>query len=127
MNKSSEHGKMGERYVCEHLENKGYKIICTNYHSRYGEIDIICENDKYIVFVEVKTRKNFLFSRAIEAVNKSKRLKIIKTALIYLSEINIDKQPRFDVAEVLINSHSELIEICYHENCFDVEELNAFF
>ena len=127
MSKSLERGKIGESYVCEYLENKGYQIICTNYHSRYGEIDIICENDKYIVFVEVKTRKNFSFSRAIEAVNKSKRLKIIKTALIYLSEINIDKQPRFDVAEVLINSHGELVEICYHENCFDVEELNAFF
>lgn len=127
MGKSLKRGKIGENYACEYLENKEYQIICTNYHSRYGEIDIICQNDKYIVFVEVKTRKNFLFSRAIEAVNKSKRLKIIKTALIYLSEINIDKQPRFDVAEVLINSHGELIEICYHENCFDVEELNAFF
>lgn len=127
MSKSLKRGKIGENYVCEYLKNKGYQIIYTNYHSRYGEIDIICENNKYIVFVEVKTRKNFLFSRAIEAVNKSKRLKIIKTAFVYLSETNTYRQPRFDIAEVLINQDNNINEICYHENCFDAEELDAFF
>lgn len=127
MHKSTERGKIGEKYVCEHLENKGYQIICTNYHSRYGEIDIISQDDKYIIFVEVKTRKNFSFSRAIESVNKSKRVKILKTAFTYLSEVITNKQPRFDVAEVLLNQDNKLVEIYYHENCFDAEELNAFF
>ena len=78
----NELGKAGERAVGEYLENKGFRTICYNYHSRFGEIDIISENEKYTVFVEVKTRKSFKFSRAIEAVNKSKRTKIILSSLI---------------------------------------------
>lgn len=126
MNKSSSLGKLGEEVVCTYLKRKGYKVKCTNYHSRYGEIDIISENEKYIVFVEVKTRRSFNFSRGIEAVNKAKRIKIIKTAFCYLSENESLKQPRFDIAEVLIDAKNDA-RIYYHENSFDVEECNAFF
>ena len=37
----NEIGKKGENYVSEYLKEKGFKIIYRNYHSRYGEIDII--------------------------------------------------------------------------------------
>lgn len=123
---SNELGKAGERAVGEYLENKGFQTICFNYHSRFGEIDIISENEKYTVFVEVKTRKSFKFSRAIEAVNKSKRTKIIKTALCFISENGLVKQPRFDIAEVLAVKNNEF-EIIYHENAFDSEECYAIF
>lgn len=119
-------GKLGEEIICIYLKNKGHLIRHTNYHSRYGEIDIISEYDKYIVFVEVKTRKSFKFSRAIESVNRSKRIKIIKTAFCYLEENQTLKQPRFDIAEVLIDSWNKP-HITYHENSFDVEECDAFF
>lgn len=123
---SNELGKAGERAVGEYLENKGFRIICFNYHSRFGEIDIISEDEKYTVFVEVKTRKSFKFSRAIEAVNKSKRTKIIKTALCFIGENGLTKQPRFDIAEVLAFKNNEF-EIIYHENAFDSEECYAIF
>ena len=126
MNNSSKIGKKGELLTGEYLENRGFKIICFNYHSRYGEIDIISENDKYIIFVEVKTRKNFTFSRAIEAVNKFKRIKIIKTAYDYISKNDVFKQIRFDVSEVLYEREKNP-KIFYYENVFDAEELNAFF
>ncbi len=119
-------GRKGESYVCEYLKSKGYIINEVNYHSRYGEIDIISQNEKYLVFVEVKTRKSFNFSRAIEAVNRSKRIKIIKTAYFYISSKSLNKQPRFDVAEVLIDS-KEIKKLLYHENSFSVEECDAFF
>ena len=59
MNNSS--GKIGERYVLQMLLEQGYTFIDANYHSRFGEIDIIVADDKYIVFVEVKqeTKKAF--------------------------------------------------------------------
>ena len=50
MNNSS--GKIGERYVLQMLLEQGYTFIDANYHSRFGEIDIIVADDKYIVFVE---------------------------------------------------------------------------
>ncbi len=123
---SNELGKAGERAVGEYLENKGYRTICFNYHSRFGEIDIISEDEKYTVFVEVKTRKSFKFSRAIEAVNKSKRTKIIKTALCFIGENGLTKQPRFDIAEVIVVKN-KAFEIIYHENAFDSEECYAIF
>ena len=126
MHKMIDLGKLGEEIICIYLKNTGHLIQHTNYHSRYGEIDIISEDDKYIVFVEVKTRKSFKFSRAIESVNKSKRIKIIKTAYCYLEENPTSKQPRFDIAEVLIDSYNKP-HITYHENSFDVEECDAFF
>ena len=123
---NNELGKAGERATGKYLESKGFKIVCFNYHSRFGEIDIISQNEKYTVFVEVKTRKSFKFSRAIEAVNKSKRTKIIKTALCFMSENKVLKQPRFDIAEVLALRNGEF-EIIYHENAFDSEECYAIF
>ncbi|MBQ2420070.1 MAG: YraN family protein, partial [Clostridia bacterium] len=48
-------GSAGEEYAAEVLTRKGYEIITRNYRSRFGEIDIICKNDKFIAFVEVKT------------------------------------------------------------------------
>ena len=50
-------GKMGERYVLQMLLEQGYTFIDANYHSRFGEIDIIVKDNKYIVFVEVKTKR----------------------------------------------------------------------
>lgn len=120
-------GKLGEEATQEYLLNKGFALVDSNYHSRYGEIDIICEDDKYIVFVEVKTRKNGSLVRGIHAVNIPKREKIIKTALMYFSEYGVVKQPRFDVAEVIVNKKGECEKINYYENAFDTEELGAFF
>ncbi|HBN82095.1 MAG TPA: YraN family protein, partial [Ruminococcaceae bacterium] len=78
-------GKIGEAYVRRMLQEKGYRILESNFHSRYGEIDIIAEDGKYVVFVEVKTRAPGSLVRPLEAVTASKRKKIIRTALCYLS------------------------------------------
>lgn len=123
----NEIGKKGENYVSEYLKKRGFKIIYRNYHSRYGEIDIICEDEKYIVFVEVKLRKKNSLIRGIEAVSKSKRIKIIKTALVYFINNTCEKQPRFDVAEIISDKKEDDLILNYLENAFDTEELNAFF
>ena len=127
MSKNIFKGESGEKYTCEYLKQKGYSIIQTNYHSRYGEIDIIAENEDYIAFVEVKSRSSFEFSRATEIVNRAKRIKIIKTAYVYISQQNLSKQPRFDVSEVLISKEGEVKKLVYYENSFDTEEYDAFF
>lgn len=123
----NEIGKKGENYVSEYLKKMGFKIIYRNYHSRYGEIDIICEDEKYIVFVEVKLRKKNSLIRGTEAVSKSKRIKIIKTALVYFINNTCEKQPRFDVAEIISDKKEDDLILNYLENAFDTEELNAFF
>lgn len=96
-------GKKGEDIAVCYLENRGYKILDRNYHSRYGEIDIIAEKENYIVFVEVKTRCTGTPFVATEAVDTIKQKKIIKTATMYLSQTGARLQPRFDVIAVLFN------------------------
>ncbi len=117
-------GSAGEDYASEFLENKGYKIISRNYHSRNGEIDIICSKDGFIVFVEVKTRGRGAAVSGREAVTLSKQRKIIKTALFYLSANNVTElQPRFDVVEISVEERVKLLHI---ENAFDGSAFRGF-
>ncbi|MCR1898126.1 YraN family protein [Irregularibacter muris] len=101
MARNIEVGIIGEKEARKFLSKKGYKIIEQNFRCKLGEIDIIAKQEDTIVFVEVKTRKNNLFGTPAQAVNKSKQMKIIKTALYYLKIHNeFSKNIRFDVIEV---------------------------
>ena len=110
-------GKLGELYTVDYLKKHGYSIITSNYFSRYGEIDIVAENEKYIVFVEVKTKNKYAVTNAFERITESKIKKMIKTALTYITRNSITKQPRIDCAEVVVNADdTSLININYIEN-----------
>ncbi len=112
-------GKIGENVAVSYLEDNGYIIVDRNYHSRFGEIDIIAKKEDYIVFIEVKTRNDMAIIKAFESVDRIKQKKIIKTAMIYLMEHVVNLQPRFDVIEVLINKNSRNVkEVNQVENAF---------
>lgn len=111
-------GAYGEREAAKYLKKKGYKIVTSNFHCRFGEIDIIAEKDGYLSFAEVKTRgENSLYTPA-EAVTFSKMQKIIKTANYYLTVNPSDLQPRFDVIEVY-TKNGKVKEINQIENAFE--------
>ena len=93
-------GAWGEALAAEYLRKKKYKIIASGYRCRFGEIDLIVEDRKYLVFVEVKLRKSADFARALEYVDKRKQDKIRTTASCYLSQNPTRRQPRFDVIEI---------------------------
>lgn len=111
-------GKIGEDFAAEYFIKSGWKILDRNFHSRYGEIDLIVENEKYILFVEVKSRGEKSISRPCEAVTLSKQKKIIFTAQTYLMNSVSFKQPRFDVFEVWIHNKS-VFKFNHIENAFD--------
>ena len=95
-------GKIGENAACDYLKSLKYIIIARNFHSRFGEIDLIARQHQRIIFIEVKTRKSEKYRTASEAVNYSKLAKITKTAHIYLKQKKlIDVEYRFDVVEVI--------------------------
>ena len=66
-------GAFGEEWVARYLQKKGWEILERNYHSRYGEIDMIAVDGPYIVFVEVKTRSADSIAGPLEAVTPGKR------------------------------------------------------
>ena len=121
-----ETGKAGEEAVCEYLVERGYKIKVRNYRIRGGEIDIIAENDEYTVFVEVKSRKPDSLVTGQEAVNKRKQGRIIKTAFDYCCKNPDVLQPRFDVAEVIIDD-GRICSIDYVSDAYDTTGYNFIF
>ncbi|MBQ7810634.1 MAG: YraN family protein [Clostridia bacterium] len=114
-----EKGILGEKYVAKYLRRKGYRITKRNMRNRISEIDIIAENKKYILFVEVKTRTAGQAVPAVFAVNKHKQRKIILAAQCYMSYMNTAKNPRFDIAEVYISKDkNKVVEFNYYEGAF---------
>ena len=113
-------GRFGEQTAAEYLKKKHYKIVGLNYSCRFGEIDVIAENKKYIVFVEVKLRKSDSFAEAREFVTQSKQEKIIKTASLWLQTNETELQPRFDVIEIYApeGAASKAVKINHIENAF---------
>jgi putative endonuclease len=64
--------------------------ICNqNYHSRYGEIDLIVRSGKELVFVEVKARSSGSYATACEVITRAQQRKIIKTAQFFYKNILI--------------------------------------
>ena len=110
-------GSAGETAAANYLRRKRYKILEQNYSCRFGEIDIIAQKGEYIVFVEVKTRKNEDFAMAREFVTYSKQQRILKTAMLWLQQNEMDLQPRFDVIEVVGEGFRRTIR--HIENAFE--------
>lgn len=97
-------GIIGEKIAQGFLLNKGYEILETNFYTKRGEIDIIAQKNKCIVFVEVKTRTNLKFGTPAMAVNstKKKHIKSVAKTFLHLYRLN-NCEIRFDVIEVFIN------------------------
>ena len=74
--------------------------MASNYRCKFGEIDLIVKNRRYLVFVEVKLRKNAEFAQAREFVDYRKQQRLRTTASMYLSLYPTSLQPRFDVIEI---------------------------
>ena len=114
-------GRWGEGVAAEYLRRKRYTIAAANYRCRFGEIDLIAENRKYLIFVEVKLRKNARFAEAMEFVDAKKQERIRQTAELYLAEHETQKQPRFDVIEIYAPEGTATVrpEIHHTEDAFE--------
>ena len=77
-------GNKYENKSVETLVKEAYKILERNYQNRFGEIDIIAEKNKELVFIEVKYRKTSKFGYGYEAVDRRKIMKILKLANYYI-------------------------------------------
>ena len=86
--------------MAAYLRKKHFRLVATGYRCKYGEIDLIVQNRRYLVFVEVKLRKSNRFAEAREFVDIRKQERLRATASLYLDEFPTELQPRFDVVEV---------------------------
>jgi putative endonuclease len=100
MGRNNLSGAWGETVAAEYLRKKKYKLLAAGYRCRFGEIDLIACDRKYLIFVEVKTRKDGDFALAREFVDARKQARLRSTAEMYLSQNPTVLQPRFDVIEI---------------------------
>lgn len=116
-------GDMGEDAAAKYLKKKGYRITARNYHTPHGEIDIIAENREYIVFVEVKTRnvrRDRKYGRPADAVDRTKKERLLYSAKLYLIKNPCRKKQRLDIIEVIKNEDGNgkmnILQINHIEN-----------
>lgn len=119
-------GAIYEQMAGTYLENQGYQILQYNYRCRQGEIDIIARDGEYLVFCEVKFRKDSSSGLPEEAVDLKKQRVISQCALYYITVHGLSGIPcRFDVIGIL--GSGEEAEIPYssihlYKNAFDYRE-----
>lgn len=119
MSRKNEHlilGQEGENFAADYLQNQGYKILHKNYRYKRGEVDIIVENDKFTVFVEVKTRSEVAYGNPEEAVDSQKESLIKSVAEEYMSKNTIKSLLRFDIIALVKKDGN--FEIRHFEDAF---------
>lgn len=93
-------GTVYEEKAAAYLKDRGYRILEKNYRCPLGEIDLIAEEDGYLVFIEVKYRRTSRLGTGEEAVNVKKQRRILNAARWYLMERGRECPCRFDVVAI---------------------------
>lgn len=127
-------GNIGEEKALKFLQLQGLQLIDRNFYSRFGEIDLIMLDssyqlnkkmslqpniqNSYLVFIEVRCRKNMGFGSALESITYAKQKKLRKTAdYFFLKNAHYSKMSaRFDV--ILIPATANKDKINWLKNAF---------
>ena len=111
-------GARGEDAAARYLERRGYDIVDRNWTCPAGEADIVARDEKYLVFVEVKTRTSVETGFPEEAVDGKRRDRYERIAAFYLQDHDfVDMPVRFDVVALLV---------CDTDRAFIRHHINAF-
>ncbi|HXH86104.1 MAG TPA: YraN family protein [Nitrospira sp.] len=113
-------GQEGEATAERYLRQKGYRIVAKNLRSSLGELDLVAEDGRVLVFVEVKARRTGQYGGAIHAVHRRKQEKLIQLASQYLARHHLSNRTcRFDV--VLLQGMDTSAPMIEHiKSAFDV-------
>jgi len=118
-------GSKGEDVAVKFLKGKDYKILARNFKNlrgrQLGEIDIIAEKNKEIIFVEVKTRSLEKFGETLpeENITRSKLHKLSKIANSYIKANNLWNYPyHFDAISVWLSNDGKNAKVKHIENIF---------
>ncbi|MBA3829305.1 MAG: YraN family protein [Taibaiella sp.] len=117
MSKHKETGIKGEQIAVKFLINKGYSVLHTNWRFGKKEVDIIATKGDTLVFVEVKTRRNFDFGFPEESVNERKKGFLRIAAEAFINENMGYPCIRFDIISILLEQEN-VKELLHYEGAF---------
>jgi putative endonuclease len=89
-------GARAEELCAELLRKAGLRVLARNWRCRHGEIDLVAEEGRVLVFAEVRYRRDARFGGAAESVTAAKRARLVAAARLYLARCP-DVNCRFDV------------------------------
>lgn len=95
-------GLQGEKLARQHLEEKGYRIIVSNWRHGRGEVDLIATFQDILVFVEVKTRSHTSYGQPDEFVGPKKEQMLAAAACAYIEQVNFQGEIRFDILSIVL-------------------------
>jgi putative endonuclease len=110
MSEPNDLGQKGEELAAGHLEKAGFKILHRNWKQGRNEVDIIAENDNFIIFAEVKTRAEDFLMHPSTAITREKQRSMIYTADGYIRRFGVDKESRFDVITIIMKGDDFIID-----------------
>lgn len=96
-------GQMGEEIAKEYLENKGYKILEQNVKNKFGEIDIIAQYKKELIFIEVRTKIGDIYGTPEESLTRKKLRKLRLNAMSYVARNSWKGDYRIDAVCILLS------------------------
>ena len=102
MAKHNDTGLEGENLAVQFLTDKGYEILERNYRHRRAEVDIIALTDNFMVFIEVKTRRNNRYGYPEDSVDSKKQTLLIFAAEEYMYQKEYEKEFRFDIISITL-------------------------
>lgn len=109
-------GYLAENLAVSALIDKGYQILERNFSNRYGEIDIIAQDQEVLVFVEVKAKTGLEFGLPEEMINPAKLKRVKNMATIYMK--GQTRLCRIDVVAVVLSTEGNLVRLTHYENVY---------
>jgi putative endonuclease len=112
-------GDAFEDRACAHLERAGLRLLTRNFHTRYGELDLVMREGDTLVFVEVRYRRDRAFGGAGASVTRAKQDKLIRAAQGFLAAHpeHAQRPCRFDV--VSFDGPRETARCDWQRNAFE--------
>jgi putative endonuclease len=112
-------GLEAEKLAATFLANHGLKLVMQNYHCRFGEIDLVMQDAKTLVFVEVKLRSSSQFGGAAVSITPQKQQKLILSAQHYLQQYVKNQSQTACRFDAILMNKADLNHIEWIRNAFD--------
>lgn len=115
-------GQLAERHACGWLRRHGLRPVTRNFHSRYGELDLVMLDVACLVIVEVRLRSATRFGDGFASVTAAKQRKVARTTQEFMRRHpeHAQRELRFDV--IAVSWRGGHLHCDWRPNAFSIDE-----